>query len=135
MPKKLSKRSYDDFVKSKFKDRTTHGFDVREQSMSKHLFDWQKKCVRWAVQKGRAALFQDCGLGKTHQEIEWSKIIAEKTKGRVLVVAPLSVNQVGLIFIAILAACYRREVGLKRPRPSNALPLTSIRPTSKLIEG
>ena len=30
-----------------------------------HLFDFQRVIVEWAVRQGRAAIFADCGLGKT----------------------------------------------------------------------
>lgn len=60
------------------------------------LFDWQADIVRWALRRGRAALFEDCGLGKTFQQIEWARQIQymdECADGRVLIVAPLSVAQ------------------------------------------
>jgi len=51
------------------------------------LFPFQADLVRWAVRKGRAALFADTGLGKTFMQLEWARLIGERT----LVVAPLSV--------------------------------------------
>src|SRR5216117_4146659 len=51
------------------------------------LFPFQRDLVRWAVRKGRAALFADTGLGKTFMQIEWARLIGERT----LIVAPLSV--------------------------------------------
>lgn len=51
------------------------------------LFPFQRDLVRWAVRKGRAALFADTGLGKTFMQLEWARLIG----GRVLIVAPLSV--------------------------------------------
>ena len=33
------------------------------------LFDFQGALVEWAVQKGRAALFADCGMGKTAMQL------------------------------------------------------------------
>lgn len=51
------------------------------------LFPFQADLVRWAVRKGRAALFADTGLGKTLMQIEWARLIGE----RALIVAPLSV--------------------------------------------
>ena len=44
------------------------------------LFDWQKITVAWAVKKGRCALFEECGLGKTIQQLE----IARQIVGRLL---------------------------------------------------
>lgn len=51
------------------------------------LFPFQRDLVRWAVRKGRAALFADTGLGKTLMQLEWARLIGETT----LIVAPLSV--------------------------------------------
>lgn len=54
------------------------------------LFDWQADIVRWALRRGRAALFEDCGLGKSFQQVEW---LRQMTDIRGLILAPLSVAQ------------------------------------------
>lgn len=51
------------------------------------LFPFQRDLIRWAIKKGRAALFEDTGLGKTFQQLEWARLMDEKT----LIIAPLSV--------------------------------------------
>lgn len=51
------------------------------------LHDWQAASVRWAARKGRAAIFWDCGLGKTFAQLEWARLSADTA----LIVAPLSV--------------------------------------------
>jgi DNA modification methylase/superfamily II DNA or RNA helicase len=51
------------------------------------LFPFQRDLTAWAVRKGRAALFADTGLGKTRMQVEWARLIGERT----LIVAPLSV--------------------------------------------
>ena len=53
------------------------------------LFDFQRDIVRWALRRGRAAIFADCGLGKTPKQLEWASHIP----GRVIVVAPLAVGK------------------------------------------
>lgn len=55
------------------------------------LFDFQEDLVEWSIRKGRAALFADCGLGKTPMQLVWAQNVAEHTGGRVLVVTPLAV--------------------------------------------
>jgi len=40
----------------------------------------------------RAALFQDCGLGKTIEQLEWAKLVSERMHGPILIVAPLAVS-------------------------------------------
>jgi superfamily II DNA or RNA helicase len=51
------------------------------------LFDFQRDIVSWALRRGRAALFEDCGLGKTPQQLEWARHVP----GNVLILAPLAV--------------------------------------------
>lgn len=51
------------------------------------LFDWQAAIVAWAARAGRAAVFADCGLGKTFMQLEWARLSADRT----LILAPLSV--------------------------------------------
>jgi superfamily II DNA or RNA helicase len=55
------------------------------------LYDFQKDIVRWALAKGRAAIFADCGLGKTPMQLEWAHKVCEHKDGRVLILAPLAV--------------------------------------------
>ena len=52
------------------------------------LFDFQKDIVRWALRRGRAAIFADCGMGKTPMQLEWARHIP----GEVLILAPLAVS-------------------------------------------
>ena len=55
------------------------------------LFDFQSDIVKWAVRRGRAAIFADCGLGKTLMQLEWAKQICEHNGGDVIILAPLAV--------------------------------------------
>lgn len=55
------------------------------------LFDFQRDVVRWALRKGRAAIWADCGLGKSPMALEWSRHVAGVTGGRVLILTPLAV--------------------------------------------
>lgn len=52
------------------------------------LHEWQSEIVKWAALRGRAAIFADCGLGKTFMQLEWARAMTEKGA---LIVAPLSV--------------------------------------------
>jgi len=56
------------------------------------LYDFQKELVDWSIQKGRASLFEDCGLGKTPQQLVWAQNIIKKTNGKVLILTPLAVS-------------------------------------------
>jgi DNA modification methylase len=81
--------NYDDFIKSKVKRVLPQGFNPKP--IHAPLFDWQKHVVEWAIRQGRAALFEDCGLGKTLQQLEWARQVAEHTGGAVIILTPLAV--------------------------------------------
>lgn len=55
------------------------------------LFDFQRSLVEWATMEGRAAVFADCGLGKTLIQLVWAENIKRHTNRRVLVLTPLAV--------------------------------------------
>jgi len=59
--------------------------------LPEYLFDFQKALVEWAIRKGRAAIFADCGLGKTPMQLVWAENVIRKTNGRVLILTPLAV--------------------------------------------
>ena len=69
------------------------GFEITDDKINRALFDWQRSCVKWSVKKGRSALFQDCGLGKTYQQIEWLRVTLSHIGGSGLIVCPLSVSE------------------------------------------
>jgi DNA modification methylase len=81
--------NYDEFIKKKSKDAIAAGFEPRE--ITAPLFDWQAHVARWAIRTGRAALFEDCGLGKTAQQLEFADQVCKETGGSVLILTPLSV--------------------------------------------
>jgi len=82
---------YDEFIESKSQMGGDHGFDPG--SMPDYLYDFQAFLVEWALRKGKAAIFADCGLGKTAMQLTWAKKIVEHTNKRVLIVTPLAVAQ------------------------------------------
>ena len=83
---------YADFLKAKTKAVPDAGFPVELTALNKMLFEWQKIIVRWAILKGKCALFLDTGLGKTFCQLEWAYQICKKTKGNVIIFAPLAVS-------------------------------------------
>jgi hypothetical protein len=48
-----------------------------------NLFQFQKDIVRWALKKGKAAIFAGTGLGKTIMQAEWAKQVCNYTNGNV----------------------------------------------------
>lgn len=81
---------YQKFLESKSDEFIGVGF--KPERLNKYLFPFQKVIVEWALQKGRAAIFSDCGTGKTIMELAWADAIIKKTGGNVLIVTPLSVS-------------------------------------------
>ena len=82
---------YSEFIASKSSANVPTGFDPGP--LSEGLFDFQAAMVTWACRRGRSALFEDTGLGKTIQQVEWARQVAMHTGGRVLILAPLCVAQ------------------------------------------
>jgi hypothetical protein len=56
------------------------------------LYDFQRLLVDWAVRRGRAAIFADCGLGKTPMQLVWAQNVVEHTNRPVLILTPLAVS-------------------------------------------
>jgi hypothetical protein len=81
--------SYKEFLDSKLHAGADHGFDP--VFMPDSLFDFQKALVTWAIRKGRAAIFADCGLGKTAMQLVWAQNVALHAGKPVLILTPLAV--------------------------------------------
>ena len=65
----MEKSDYSVFLESKKKTFKEYGFEIKESLLSSFLFPFQKYCVRIALLKGCFALFEDCGLGKSLQQL------------------------------------------------------------------
>lgn len=85
----MSNKKYIDFLRTKENAAVDAGFDA--ENLNKNLFQYEADIVRWALKKGKSALFEECGLGKTIQQLSWAEKVAEHTGKSVLIVAPLSV--------------------------------------------
>lgn len=55
------------------------------------LFDFQRSLVEWSVRKGRAAIWADCGLGKSPIAFTWATNVVRHTNRPVLFLTPLGV--------------------------------------------
>lgn len=91
MSKHHKKDDYQEFLKSKQKSFIESGFDIEESELNPIMFPFQKFSVKIALRKGRFAFFQDCGLGKTFQQLEWARIVSKRFSKPVLILAPLAV--------------------------------------------
>lgn len=84
---------YHEFLKRKSLTAIYSGFEKPKDEMCEQMFEWQKDIVYWALRKGRCALFEDCGLGKTIQSLQWAESVSEHTGKPVLIVCPLAVAE------------------------------------------
>lgn len=69
------------------------GFNVKDSLLGNDLFDFQVAITKWALMRGRAAIFADTGLGKTPMQLIWAKNVHKKTGRPVLIFAPLAVSK------------------------------------------
>ncbi len=87
------KAEYQEFLESKSIKDVASGFDVSLDDINPMLFDFQKVIVRWAIARGRSAIFGDCGLGKTPMQLDWARLVSANTGAPVLILAPLAVSR------------------------------------------
>src|SRR3972149_4106587 len=81
---------YAEFLDRKSQLGSTDGFDP--VWMPDFLFDFQVALLEWAILKGKAALYCDCGMGKTPMQLVWAENIVCKENARVLILTPLAVS-------------------------------------------
>lgn len=84
---------YQEFLKTKEYHYENTGFDIDISDLNSNLFDFQKQIVKWALKKGRCALFLDTGLGKTICQLEFANQVCKKENGKALILAPLAVSR------------------------------------------
>ena len=83
--------NYHEFIKNKAIVYQPSGFDCTERN--ENLFGWQNDVVRWALRKGKCAIFSDCGTGKTRMLLQWANMVHKHENRAVLILAPLAVAQ------------------------------------------
>lgn len=80
---------YEQFLEKKTHEGSDAGFEPLW--LPESLFDFQREMVSWAIRKGRVALLEDCGMGKTLQFLVWAQNVVEHTNRPVLILSPLAV--------------------------------------------
>jgi superfamily II DNA or RNA helicase len=80
--------SYADFLATKRRVHQSAGLNVDRADLHPDLFEHQRDITAWALRKGRAAIFADCGVGKTLCELEYGT----RVPGNALLLAPLAVG-------------------------------------------
>jgi hypothetical protein len=82
---------YERFIASKAKVKQRCGF--KSDLSQSVLFDFQRELVTWALDVGKAAIFADCGLGKSPMQLHWAREVCNHSRGRVLILTPLAVAE------------------------------------------
>ena len=67
------------------------GFDPATP-LPEAMFAFQADIARWALRRGRAALFAGTGLGKSLMELAWGSAVGGETRRPILHFAPLAVS-------------------------------------------
>ena len=104
---------YKEFLKNKRFVLESSGFDIDKSELNQKMYDFQQDIVRWALKKGKACIFADCGLGKTLMQLEWGWQVHKHTGGKILILAPLSVceqtKREGIMFGYDVNICESQE--------------------------
>lgn len=86
--------NYNEFIQQKaIRDVPTGIKNASEIELNGKLFDFQRDVVKWALWRGRACIWADCGLGKTFMQLEWARVVNEYTGKPVIIIAPLAVSE------------------------------------------
>lgn len=83
--------SYHEFIASKQLTDQPTGFEAGD--LNPKLFDWQAEIIRWGCRRGRFGGYEDCGLGKSFQQLESARLIHQYANKPVMIFAPLAVAE------------------------------------------
>lgn len=85
---------YDEFIRSKMTISPESGLSgtYSHHPSRSLLYPFQQDITDWALRRGRAAVFADCGLGKTPMQLVWADTVAQFTGKPVLILAPIAVS-------------------------------------------
>lgn len=86
----MSQSKYEEYLERKLQRVPPTGL-VSIPELPDSLFNFQKDITRWALKRGRCAIFAATGLGKTRMQLAWAKTVNEEVTDRVLIVSPLAV--------------------------------------------
>jgi hypothetical protein len=90
-PMQCRRGEYERFLERKAQYGNDAGF--RAISIPSQAFDFQSDLTEQSLYKGRAAIFADCGLGKSLMELAWADNVVRHTNKPVLYITPLGVAQ------------------------------------------
>lgn len=88
----LNVSDYEKFLAAKSPAALPSGYpDPRE--LNPELKPFQAAITRWALRRGRAAIFAGTGLGKTLMQLEWARTISDREDFPTLILTPLAVAE------------------------------------------
>jgi len=104
---KFDPAAYEAFLRAKVPPSSDHGFPCDPSEVNPIAKPHQRDAVAWLVRRGRGALFEAFGLGKTLQQLEFCRLTLAKALAarkqeefwpfnRALIVAPLGVHDAGV---------------------------------------
>jgi hypothetical protein len=67
---------YENYLQRKTIKYEQSGFAVKD--VNDKLFDFQRDITKWALKRGKACLFEQCGLGKTPMQLSWAEQVLFK---------------------------------------------------------
>jgi len=82
---------YNEFLKAKVTSIPPSGINEFDQ-LATGMFDHQTAITKWALRRGRAAIFAGTGLGKSIMQLSWAKQVSHHTGKPVLILTPLAVT-------------------------------------------
>jgi len=83
--------AYEDFLARKAITDPNTGL-VSWPPLPEQMFPFQQDITKWALKRGRAALFAGTGLGKSFMELAWADAVHAETGRDILHLAPLAVT-------------------------------------------
>lgn len=83
--------SYSKFISEKLGIVASSGIDTPLRDYA--LFPHQRDLTKWALRRGRAAIFADTGLGKMRMAIAWADTVVTHSGQPVIILCPLAVAQ------------------------------------------
>lgn len=86
----IKELEYKTFLDNKSQSDSMGGFEPIW--MPSFLKDFQSHLTDWAIRKGRAAIFADCGMGKSPIQLVFAQNVVEKTKRPMIILTPLAVG-------------------------------------------
>lgn len=85
---------YQEFIRSKAIEDVPTGIPLDyDAQLNPALYPFQRDIVLWALRRGRACIWADCGLGKTPMQLDWASIVCNYTGGNVLILTTLAVSE------------------------------------------